>query len=640
MPSLPAAASLTKESIQSLEVAVLSGGNGSWFERVSSAFRQGRKDLRELFPDPQLDSFPLRKTLRGYGRRTFFADLRAAGTVGLLALLQGMAYAVVAGLPLHYGITCSAVAAIVGPLLASSRYSILGPTNATAFMIFSYFAAFPNLNRLELMPMLLFLTSALLIVGAYLRVADLAQYISRTVVVAYITGAALLIAVNQLPSVLGVTLVEADDGHRAVTLPGVLYRIVLSLGSLRWTSAVCAAVTLGIYFIVKKWRPTWPAFAIALVGATVLTTAFAPAGFNPPTFSDGQFTWRELLPVFPDFATAKALPNLSRLFGISVALAFLCTMENSMMGRALAGRSGRRVDGNQDMLSLGVANLACAYLSGMPASNSPTRSTLNFECHARTPIASIMSGVICLIGALTLGSAVAYVPKAALSVLVITIAASLINRRNIRICMASTRSDAMVFLVTLIAAMMVPLHVAIFTGVGVSIILYLRKASRPSLVEYAFNTEGQLAEAQKGARAHPSISIVHVEGDLFFGAAELFRTQIQRTCADPNLRIIVLRLKNARHLDATSVMALEELIRVLRLEGRDLIVSGAMKDVYRVLRDSGLVDVIGKSNIFLGSASNPNISTRNALRRAQEILGRSDADVRIYFDPSQQKSAP
>src|SRR5204863_4537530 len=143
------------------------------------------------------------------------------------------------------------------------------------------------------------------------------------------------------------------------------------------------------------------------------------------------------------------------------------------------------------------------------------------------------------------------------------------------------------------ATQMVPLHVAIFTGVGLSIMLYLRKASQPSLVEYEFNKEGHLAEAALNTqRQHPSISIVHVEGDLFFGAAELFRTQIQRVCADPNLRIIILRLKNARHLDATSVMALEELIRAMREAKRDIIISGAMRDVVRVLRNSGLMKII------------------------------------------------
>jgi SulP family sulfate permease len=185
-----------------------------------------------------------------------------------------------------------------------------------------------------------------------------------------------------------------------------------------------------------------------------------------------------------------------------------------------------------------------------------------------------------------------------------------------------------------VLTLLIPLHVAIFAGVGVSIMLYLRKAARPSLVEYAFNQEGNLAEAADGRRQDPSISIVHVEGELFFGAADLFRTQIQRITADPNLRIMILRLKNARHLDATSVMALEELITIMRASQRDVIVSGAMKDVYRVLKDSGLVEVIGRENIFPGSPSNPNLSTRKALKRAQSILGTDKATVHIYYDPN------
>ena len=101
--------------------------------------------------------------------------------------------------------------------------------------------------------------------------------------------------------------------------------------------------------------------------------------------------------------------------------------------------------------------------------------------------------------------------------------------------------------------------------------LYLRKASRPYLTEYEFNEVGELREAgEKRQRPIPAISIVHVEGELFFGAAELFRTQIQKICLDPDLRIVILRLKNARHLDATSVMALEELVRFVRSAGRDL----------------------------------------------------------------------
>ena len=619
----------------------MSAPKKSLLHEIKVATRQAWDELRQFFSGSTLDPFPLRRAFKGYGKKTFIADAKAAVNVALLDIPQGMAYAAVAGLPLQFGTTCSAAAALTGPVLTSSRYTVLGPTNATAFMIFSYFAAYPHLNRIALMPLLIFLVGALLVMGAFFRVADLAQYISRTVVVAYVTGAALLIMANQAANVLGVTLVAiGPEGERfnLRTLPGILYQLILSLGDTQWESLVIAALTAGIYIAVRRWRPKWPALALALVLASLIALGMQQGGIHIETFKDAAFTWRDLLPPFPDFASSKFLSDFNQLFGLAVAVAFLAMLESSAMGKTLASRTGQRVDSNQDMLSLGVANLACAYLSGMPASGSLTRSALNQASGARTALAAMYNGVLCLIGALTLGPVLSHVPRAGLAVLIICVAASLINRRNIRICLFATRSDGIVFIVTLVATLLVPLHVAIFTGVGVSLILYLRKASQPSLVEYEFNPEGQLAEARHGARRDPSISIVHVEGELFFGAADLFRTQIQRTCSDPNLQIIVLRLKNARHLDATSVMALEELVTALRADGRDLIISGAMKDVYRVLKDSGLVDVIGRENIYLGSTTNPNISTRNALKRAQQILGTADAKVHIYFDPNSRPS--
>jgi len=184
-----------------------------------------------------------------------------------------------------------------------------------------------------------------------------------------------------------------------------------------------------------------------------------------------------------------------------------------------------------------------------------------------------------------------------------------------------------------------PLNVAIFLGVGISIALYLRAASKPYLTEYEFNEEGELREAgEKRARPIPAISIVHVEGDLFFGAAELFRTQIQKTAHDPSLKVIILRLKNARHLDATSVIALEELVEYLRKHGRTVILSGASKDVYRVLKNSGIIETIGRENIYLNHPRNPNLSTRNALKRAQEVLGTDEADIRIFFNPAKESN--
>lgn len=586
----------------------------------------------------KLEAFPMARMLKGYRMAWFKDDLRGGADGALLAIPQGIAFAVIAGLPLAYGITCSAIACIVGALLMSSRHSIYGPTNASAFMVASFFAAYPNIDQLDAMPMLVFLVGALLVVGAFLRVADLGQYISRSVVVAYLSGAAVQMIIHQLPKVLGIS--EAAHGVlksgklESRTLLGEVGHVLTSLHTISWSTLGLSLATLAIYLGLRRWRSRWPAMALTLVLMGLAVKLLQTAGIQVITYADARFTWRDLLPMFPDFASLQMAGQFSQMFGLALALAFLAMLENSSMARTLASRSGHDVDANQDMLSLGAANLACSYLSGMPASHSLTRSMANFQSGAKTPISAIVGGLLCLLGALTVGPLVAYVPKASLGVLVMCAAAGLINGQQIRIALRATGSDAIVFLTTFIASLVVPLHVAIFLGVGVSIMLYLRKAARPTLVEYAFNQEGNLAAAGREGRQNPSISIVHVEGELFFGAAELFRTQIQRTCSDPNLRIIILRLKNARHLDATSVMALDELVRVMRASGRDLIVSGASAEVIRVLQDSGVNASIGDENIFAGDPSNPNLATRRALKRAQQILGTIDADIHIYYDPS------
>jgi SulP family sulfate permease len=587
----------------------------------------------------RLDLFPLREALRGYRFKWLKADIRGGLDGALLAIPQGLAFALIAGLPLAYGITCSAVACIVGAMLASSRHSIYGPTNATAFMVASYFGANPQINQIEAMPMLVFLVGVLLMAGAYFRVADIAQYISRTVIVAYLAGAAVQMCVHQFPVVLGIELSKSPGEKAAHTL---FTEFLNTLGNLRNSKApavIVFSITLVSYLAIKRWKPSWPALVITLVSASLVGLGLNHIGWQVATFSNKTFTVHDLLPPFPDFTSEEAGAHFSQLFSLAVSLAFLAMLENSSMARTLAGRSGHSVDANQDMFSLGAANLACSYLSGMPCSHSLTRSLVNFNSGAATPLSVIFSGVFCLVGAITMGTLVGYIPRAALATVVICVSATLLHPKQIRIALRATKSDAFVFLLTFLATLLVPLHVAIFSGIGLSVILYLRKASRPSLVEYEFNPEGNLAEAPNARRQHPSISIVHVEGELFFGAAELFRTQIQRACADPNLRIIILRLKNARHLDATSVMALEELIKHLRDAGRDVIISGAMRDVYRVLRDSGVLDTLGKANFFPGNAANPNISTRNALRRAQEILGVENPEIHIYFDPNKKTAA-
>ncbi len=600
---------------------------------------------------------PFVSTLRNYSMEKLRADSRAAANVTMLAVPQSIAYAAIAGLPIVYGIVCSAVAAMVAPLFASSRLTVLGPTNATAFMLFSFFATHPHLGSRsgELIPLLVAMVGIIAVLGAVLRIADLLQYVSRSVMVGYISGAAVLIIANQLKPWLG--LGPFIDPESSGTFLGFVIELVKSLQNIQWVPTLIGAATIGMFFALRAWRPAWPVFAITLALSSALFGVLIQQKIGPfagvETFR--TFAFADLKLGLPDVIRAGFFRDLSELFGVACALAFVASLENSLMSKSLSSKSGERAEGNQDMLAVGVANIAASLASGMPASGSLTRSSLNAESGARTRLSSFYSGFYTLGFTLLIAAAghwglplIDYVPKAALAALVIVLSFSLFNRRAIRICMHSTRDDALVLVCTLIATLLAPLYVAIFIGVAVSISLFLRKASRPQLVEYGFDEVGELREVAdtKRSRPIPAISIVHVEGDLFFGAAELFRTQIQRTVADPDVRVIILRLKNAWHLDATSVMALEDLIRFMRDKGLHLIVSGATRDVYRVLRNSGVLLTLqegcdrekGESNLFLSHPRNPNLSTRGALLRAQDLLGTDKARIRIFHDPNQGSS--
>ena len=595
----------------------------------------------------RLDPLPIRGPLRRYNSTKFGQDFRAAINVALLALPQGMAYAAIAELPIAYGIACSAVAAIVAPFFSGSRHTILGPTNATAFMIFSFFLI-PGMTSskgemIALMPLLCLMVGAFCIVGAILRVADLLQFVSRSVLVGYIAGAATLIIANQFKHILGITEFMEGGGTTFVT---ILLKLLSNLSSLQWQPLVLGVGTLLFYLTFQSRFRRVPVFATTLVLFSFLAWILGESttlGFSEVSKFEA-FSFQDLAPDFGIFTQPGLLDKIAQLSTIAFAIAFLASLENTVMSKSLASRTGDRPDVNQDMLSVGAANIAAGIFAGMPASGSLTRSALNYESGARTRLASLFCGILCLAGIFVLAifPLVQHVPRACLAGLVIAVAGSLISPRVIRICLRSTRDDALVLIVSFVAALFAPLHTAIFIGITLSISLFLRKASRPYLVEYEVNDEGDLRElGEKRKRPNPSISIVHVEGDLFFGAAELFRNQIQRTFIDENLKIIILRLKNARHLDATSVLALEDLIRSARKDGRHIIVSGASREVYRVLKFSGVLDVLqegcdrsrGESNLYIFMPSNPNISTRDALKRAQQILGTDKADIKIFYDP-------
>ena len=575
-----------------------------------------------------LDFFPLRKSLAGYQRDFkghLSGDTRAGVNVALLAFPQGMAYALIAGLPIEYGIYGSAVAAMVAPIFAKSHYITLGPTNATSVMLLSAFASLgiAGPQMLSLVPLLILMVGLFVIIGAYFKVANFVQYISRSVITGYITAAALLIIANQLPKALGLSL-----PRKGASFYDSLTLISSHIDTLHWTTVGISLATMALYILLNRCCKTLPNVAICLIAISASSAMFLGPAANVALLSGiNPAEWSLQLP-------SLAWSDIQLLASPALAIALLCILEGISIGKSLAAKTGARLNANQAMFSIGMANIGCAFFSGMPASGSLTRSSLSAISGGRSVLASFISGVIVFIGAFVLGPYTKFIPQSALAVLVIAIGISLLNKHAIRIVTRATKSDAFVFVTTFVSGLIMPLDSAIYIGVGISIVLFLKKVARPEMVEYAFNKEGHLAEMNTAEqRGTPEVSIVHIEGELFFGAADLFQDQMRRICEDPNLKIVVLKMRNAHNMDATAVMALEELLRYMAEKDRYLILSEVKSDLIRVLKNSGLYDIIEARNIFTDEPSNPTLSTANALKRAKDHLGDDTANISIYVDP-------
>lgn len=567
--------------------------------------------------------FPFFQSARSYRLSYLRDDCKSAINVALLAFPQGMAYALIAGLPIQYGIIGSAVASIASVFFAKSNLITFGPTNATAVMLFTTFASLglPEGQKLEYLSVLILLTGIFITIGAYFRTADLIKYVSRSVITGYITAAALFIILNQVPNILHLEL--GKDKGNFFQLIG---SIAQNLSHVHWPTLGMGFMTLITFFLLNNKFKKLPNIAIVLVLISLFSYLIDAHRFGIaflPSIDESFLSFS-----FPKIS----FESIQMLTTTAIAIALLCILEGISIGKSLAIKKGAQLNNDQAMYSIGMTNIVCSFFSGMPASGSLTRSSLNYHSGSQTVFSNLFSGILIFIAVFAVGSLTDYIPLSALSVLVIIVGLSLLNKHAIRIVTRTTGSDAIVFIVTLFAGLYFSLDSAIYFGVGVSILLFLKKVAKPELKEYAFNQRGDLLESEKDQRSIPEVSIVHVEGELFFGAADLFREQMRRIYEEPQLKIVILKMRNAYHMDASSVMALEELVRHMNKMGRYLILSEVRKDLLRVLNNSGVAEYIESRNIFLDEASNPTLSTAKALKRAKEHLGEHDPNVSIYVE--------
>lgn len=580
-----------------------------------------------------------KKELLGYSWEFFRQDLIAAFSVALLTVPQAMAYALLAGLPLTAGIFAAIYSSILAAIFGSSRHLIVGPSNSIAILIqtgtaeilFTYYRDVEGAERevaaLMILTQLSMLVGIVQILAAGCKLGRLTQFVSHSVVIAYIAGTAIAVFVNQLFTFLGVSSMPA--GH-SIYEKGVF--LAMNLEQVHWPTAAIGILSLLLLIVLKKINKNFPAPVISLVLAAIIVHMFSNYPFQGVlTEISQQEQWENVLVVGDTGSLYDLVPHLSfphfdmgllnSLLPFAFAVALLNIMETTSIAKTLAANSGQRLSVNQEIFGIGLGNMLSSFISALPVSGSPSRSSLNYALGAQTRVAAILNASIVAFLIYSFNYMIMHIPLAALSALLLYTSLNIVQPRQFFLCLKSTSSDAFVLWTTLLSCIFLSLDVAFYIGVIISITLYLKKASIPQLVEYDIDDSGELQNLNFAqASEHRTIRVIKVEGELFFGAADLFQTTLKAIAEDDtSTRVIILQLKNARDIDATVCLALHHLHGYLKGSGRYLVACGMTQQIWDVLSDSGLVEQIGKENLFIFDERHPHQHMLKALKRARQL---------------------
>jgi SulP family sulfate permease len=587
-----------------------------------------------------LHPFPLWNDILNYRLDFFKADLIAALSVVLLALPQAMAYAFAAELPLSAGIFSAIFGTIFTASFGSSRILITGPTNTVAIVIQSgtseilntYYKNISIANR-EMMALNIVLQIVLLI-GVFqmligvLKLGKVTHFASRSVVLGYLAGAAFAIAVTQLYYFLGIP--EMNETH-PIFYQG--WYILQNFFTLHLPTTLIGISCLALLIVLQRFSAKVPGAVIVFVLAS-----FAVAVFHlSPDDTRGMFDTPpgqriEKITLLDDIGSVYsempkiALPPfemriLVKVVPLAFAITLLSMLEATSIGRAYSRANEPPYSENQEVFGLGISNLFSAFLGAMPSSGSFTRSALNYTAGAHSRMSAIFSGLFLFVIVISLGFLITQIPLTALSALMILTAYAMVNFKDLAVCLKATKIDGLVVFVTFMASTIFTLDVALYIGVVLSVILYLKQAAVPYFAEYTFNNVGKLRPMDpEDDRPDPRICIIHAEGEMFFAAAEQLKMKIRRISEDESIKIIILQVMNARHIDASVCLALREIYHFLRHKEHLLLVSGVTPEIQRILKNAGLVEELGEKSFFLANEQLPSEPTRSAYAHAKSLL--------------------
>lgn len=505
-----------------------------------------------------------------------------AGLTGAVIVLpQGVAFAMIAGLPPEYGIYTAIVVPVVAALFGSSLHLISGPTTAISIIIFSSLSPIAAPGSAEFIHLALtitFLAGIFQLSFGLFRIGILVNFVSHSVLVGFTAGAAILIATSQLTHIFGIEL------HGSESFFFTWMNFFREINTSNPYSLAVAAGTLASAALFKYLKPRWPGLLIAMIIGSILAI-----------FLGAESHSIRLMESLPSHLPSPSMPDLSfrtlrELAPKAFAVAMIGLIEALSVARSIAAFSRQQIDGNQEFIGQGLSNIVGSFFSSYAGSGSFTRSGINYHAGAMTPLSAIFSAIFLALILLLMAPLTVYLPIPAMGGVILLVAFNLIDFRNIRDIIKTSKDEAAVLLTTFFATLFLDLEFAIYSGVLMSLILYLSRTAHPEIVEVTHNHDalGQ------------SFKIIRIDGSLFFGAVHHIMEFLYNIDKNKTYKYHLLIVAYGVNLiDITGAeMLVNESVRRRGLRG-DLYLCGLKKRAREVLERGGYINTIGADHIFL-----------------------------------------
>ncbi|HBV89315.1 MAG TPA: sodium-independent anion transporter [Desulfosporosinus sp.] len=532
---------------------------------------------------------PILDTLRNYDKKNFKFDLIAALTVAVVALPQTMAYAMIAGVHPAYGLYSGIVLTIIASSFGSSNQLATGPTNAICLLIASYMIPFAGSSDFFANLFLLtFLVGAIQLTMGILRLGSLVNYVSHAVIVGFTAGAGIIIAMGQLNNLMGIKL---PSGH--LSSIGKVMACFESIDKLNYHAFGIGLFTIAVIIILKRINKNLPGALLSVIFSVVLVIVLDLEKYGVNVV--GQI---------PQAIPPLSMPNfnLSAIGDLgtgAAVIAIIGLVEAVSISKAIASKTHQKIDPNQEFIGQGMANIGGSFFSSIAGSGSFTRSAITYQNGGRTKVTGILVGIIILIVLIFLAPFARYIPNASLAGVIMLVAYSMIDKRALAKVITTNRNDGIVLLVTMLTTIFAPhLEQAIYAGVAISIVLYLKDTGVAVVrnLEPVRGTDGRFVE-QIGNGQDTSISILQLEGNLYFGSSADLDKKLSDSYS--NSKVFLVRFKSVAIIDITALEVIESFINRALEEEKRVILSGVTPNILRMLNKMHIVDHVGKENIFM-----------------------------------------